>query len=118
MKKTWDTIKQIIGKTKTFKNDIPKRMVTDGIESFDQNKIANWFNKYFTEIGPKLASSIPAPSKVFKQFMNISETLLQGYALQDQELEEVFNSLKSNKSPGFDDISLSVVKFLIHTSLF
>ena len=41
MKKTWDTIKQIIGKTKTFKNDIPKRMVTDGIESFDQNKIAN-----------------------------------------------------------------------------
>ena len=41
MKKSWDTIKQIIGKTKTFKNDIPKRMVTDGIESFDQNKIAN-----------------------------------------------------------------------------
>ena len=41
MKKTWDTIKQIIGKTKTFKNHIPKRMVTDGIESFDQNKIAN-----------------------------------------------------------------------------
>ena len=43
--------------------------------------------------------------------MNISETLLQEYALQDQELEEVFNSLNSNKSPGFDDISLSVVKF-------
>ena len=43
--------------------------------------------------------------------MNISETLLQEYALQDQELEEVFNSLKSNKSPGFEDISLSVVKF-------
>ena len=41
MKKTWDTIKQIIGKTKTFKNDIPKRMVINGIETFDQNKIAN-----------------------------------------------------------------------------
>ena len=24
MKKTWDTIKEVIGKTKTFKNDIPK----------------------------------------------------------------------------------------------
>ena len=46
VKKTWDTIKQIIGKTKTFKNDIPKRMVIDGIETFDQNKIANGFNKY------------------------------------------------------------------------
>ena len=31
MKKTWDTIKQVIGKTKTIKNDIPKIMVIDGI---------------------------------------------------------------------------------------
>ena len=85
MKKTWDTIKQIIGKTKTFKNDIPKRMVIDGIETFDQNKIANRFNKYFTKIGPELASSIPASSKVSKQFMNVSKTVLQEYALQDQE---------------------------------
>ena len=96
MKKTWDTIKQVIGKTKTFKNDIPKRMVIDGIETFDQNKIANGFSKYFTEIGPKLASSIPSSSKVFKQFMNVSKTMLQEYALQDQELEEAFNSLKPN----------------------
>ena len=36
MKKTWDTIKQVIGKTKTIKNDILKRMVIDGIETFDQ----------------------------------------------------------------------------------
>ena len=92
------------------KNDIPKRMVIDGIETFDQNKIANGFNKYFTKIGPKLAASISASSKVFKQFMNVSKTVLQEYALQDQELEEGSNSLKPNKSPGFDDIS-SVVKF-------
>ena len=111
MKKTWDTIKEVIGKTKTFKNDIPKRMVIDGIETFDQNKIANGFNKYFTEIGPKLASSIPASFKVFKQFMNVSKTVLQEYALQDQELEEAFNSSKSNKSPGFYYISSSVVTY-------
>ena len=41
MKKTWETIKEVIGKTKTFKNNIPKRMVIDGIETFDQEKIAN-----------------------------------------------------------------------------
>ena len=98
-------------------------MVIDGIETFDQNKIANDFNKYFTEIGPKLASSIPASTRVFKQFMNVSKTVLQEYALQDQELEEAFNSLKPNKRPGFDDISSSVVNFapvvfLIHSSIF
>ena len=77
MKKTWDTTKQVIGKTKTIKNDILKRMVIDGIETFDRNKIDNGFNKYFTEIGSKLACSIPASSKVFKQCMNVSKTVSQ-----------------------------------------
>ena len=61
--------------------------------------------KKFTEIGPKLVSSIVGCSKVFKQLMNISKKVLQEYVLQDQELEEAFNSLKSNKYPGFDNIS-------------
>ena len=88
-------------------------MVIDGIETFDQEKIANGFKKYVTEIGPKLTSSITTSSKDFKQFMNVSKTTLQEYTLQYEELEEVFNSLKSNKSPGFDDISSSVVNFCI-----
>ena len=100
-----------MGKTKTFKNDIQKRMAIDGIEIYDQNKTANGFNKYFTKIWTKLASSIPVSSKVFKQFMNVSKTLLQEYALMDEELEKAFNSLKSNKSSRFNDISSSVVKF-------
>ena len=59
MKKTWNTIKQIIGNTKTFKNDIPKRLVIDGIKTFDPNKIANGFNKYFTEIGHLQSQPLP-----------------------------------------------------------
>ena len=89
MKRTWDTIKQIIGKTgktKTFKNDIRKRMIIDGLETFDQNKVANGFNTYSTEIGAKLVFSIRASSKNFKQFMNVSNTVLQEYTLKDQEL--------------------------------
>ena len=93
-------------------------MVIYGIETFDQNKIANGFNKFFTEIGPKLASSIPSSSKDFKQSMDVSETVLQEYALQDKELEEAFNSSKSNKSLGFDNISSLLIfasaVFFIH----
>ena len=44
-----------------------------GIETFDQNKIANGFNKFFTEIGSKHASSIPTSSKDFKKFINVSQ---------------------------------------------
>ena len=85
LKKTWDTIKEVTGKTKTFKNNIPKRMVIEGIETFDEEKIANGFNKYFIEIGPNIASSIPTSSRDFKQFMNVSKTALQEYTLQDEE---------------------------------
>ena len=66
-------------------------MIIDGIETFNQNKIANGFNKFFTEIAPKLASSIPTSSKDFKQLMKVSEIVLEEYNLQDEELEEAFN---------------------------
>ena len=56
-------------------------MVIYGIETVDQEKIANGFNKYFTEIGPKLASLIPTSSKDFRWFMKILKTALQEYTL-------------------------------------
>ena len=76
-------MEEVIGKTKTFKNGILKRMVRVGIETFDPNKIANGFNKFFTEIGPTLASSIPTSSKYFKQLMDVSEVVLQENVHQD-----------------------------------
>ena len=85
-------------------------MVIDGCEIFDQNKIAHSFNKFFTGIGPKLASSIPISCKDFKHFLSSAKTSLDEYLLPDEELNEAFNSLKANKTPGFDDISPSIVK--------
>ena len=97
-------------------------MVIEGIETFNQNKIDNEFNKFFTEIGPKLALSILIFSKNFRQFMNFSETVLQGCTLQDEELEEVFNSLKSKMVQDLTIfyhllLILALVIFLIHSSI-
>ena len=73
-------------------------------------KIAHSYNKFFTDIGPKLASFIPSSSKDFKDFLSSASTSLDEYLLQDEQLNEAFNSLKTNKNPGFDDISPSIVK--------
>ena len=62
------------------------------------------------DIGPKLASSIPNSSKDFKDFLSPESTNLDEYLRQDEELNEAFNSLKANKTPGFDDISSTLVK--------
>ena len=85
-------------------------MVIDGCEIFDQNKIAHGFNKCFTDIGPKHASSIPSSSNDLKEFLNSASSSLDEDLLQDEELNEAFDSLKANKSPGFDDILSTIVK--------
>ena len=85
-------------------------MAIDGCEIFDQSKIAHGFNKFFTDVGPKLASSIPSSSKDFNDFLSSASTSLDEYLLQDEELNEVLNNLKANKSPGFDDISSTIFK--------
>ena len=53
---------------------LPKMMVTDRLETFDQSKIANGLNKFFTDIEPKLSSCIPSPFKDFKDFLRAVET--------------------------------------------
>ena len=55
-------------------NGLPKLIVIDGGETFDQNKIAHGFNKFFTDIGPKLASSILSSTKDFKDFSSLDFT--------------------------------------------
>lgn len=64
-----------------------------------------------TDTGSKLASSIPNSCNDFTQFIRVSVTVLEENILQDTPLEEAYNNLKSSKSPGFDDISLSIIKF-------
>ena len=65
IKKSWDITKKIIGRAKSTKDSFPKRMIIDGQEIFDQGKTANCFNKFFVDIGSKLASSIPESQAKF-----------------------------------------------------
>ena len=94
---------------KSTKGSFPRRMIIDGQEIFDQGKIANCFNKFFVDIGPKLASMIPESQTKFDQYLNPHQTLMGEANLTDDEIKEALRSLKPNKSPGYDNISSSVV---------
>ena len=61
-------MKEVYDKSRSMNNGLPKMMVIDGRETFDQNKIANGFNKFFTDIGSKLACFIPSSLTDFKDF--------------------------------------------------
>ena len=109
IKKLWDVIKEIIGGAKSTKDIFPKRMIIDDQETSDQGKIANCLNKFFVDIGPKLAPVIPELQTKFDQYLNPHQTLMGEADLTDYELKEALRSLKPKKSPGYDNISSNVV---------
>ena len=110
LKKTWDVIKEVIGSTKANPNSLPKRLTVNNVEILDKTSIAEHFNKYFVSVGPNLASIIPKPNKNFESFLTGNYQLFSDTPLTDEELEIAFTALKTNKSPGFDEISPNVVK--------
>ena len=112
VKKTWDVIKEVIGNTKSSSNILPNRLIVNNVEVSDRKQIAEHFNKYFVNVGPNLATSIPRSSKKFESFLSGNHQILHENPLNDEEIKIAFSTLKSNKSPGFDDISSEVIKFV------
>ena len=54
-------------------------------------------------MGEKLASKIPNTSTSFEYFVNKSDFVVETKALSMNELKDALYSLKSNKSPGYDE---------------
>ena len=100
IKKSWDVIKDIIGRAKSTKGIFPKRMIIDDKEISDQGKIANCFNKFFVDIGPKLASMIPEWQTKFDQYLNPHQTFMGEVNLTDDEVKEALRSLNLTKVLG------------------
>ena len=51
-------MKELIGKSKIIKSSFPQKLVIDKKEIIGETNIANEFNDFFTNIGPKLAEKI------------------------------------------------------------
>ena len=69
IRNTWVTVKEVLNKTKK-KRTFPDLFKINGENVSDKQVIANGFNQFFTEIGPKLANQIKSSSKnVFQDFL-------------------------------------------------
>ena len=87
-------MKEIIGKGKHFpkKSNFPQKLKIDKKIKTDENEIANEFNKYFADIGPRppLAKNIPKPSIPFEGFLKRVNTTLPSQSLSINELKDAF----------------------------
>ena len=110
--KTWQVIKEVTGKTKLRQSTFPQMMIINNIESYDKDYIASSFNKYFTDIGPNLASTIDKSTNTFESYLTYFHTFMEQDALSIEEYKTAFEPLKSNKACGYGEISSNVVKHI------
>ena len=109
MKRTWVTIQEIIGPKKSSGTLFPKWLVVNDLEIFDKKTIAKIFNKFFSEIGPKLASKIPHSLISFEHLLHGDYPSLEETHVTDEELNEALEILKRRKV-------LDMMRFLLMLS--
>ena len=115
IKKTWLTINDIINKTKKT-NNYPNEFLVDGNLKSNPETIANEFNKFFIEIGPKLSQKIRTPrSKSFRDFLRSPVRKQFNFQKVNQvDVIKAIDTLKPKTSSGQDKISNKLLKYIKH----
>ena len=72
-------------------------------------RIAEEFNKYFTNVGPNLASKIQNTSKTFENFLFPVQKNMEYKDLTFEEFEKAFKPVKHNKAAVHDNINSNVI---------
>ena len=112
MKKTWDVIRDILGKSL---NKIPASFNVDGRDIYDSKDISDIFNNFFINIGPSMSSTIPVDSDIsYQSFLPPPcENSLYFKPVTENELINIVSGIKKSKSTSIDNISSIVVKKVI-----
>ena len=108
--RTWKILNQLIGKLND-KSGISDQFVINGQISSNKKEISEGFCKYFTDVGPNLASSIPPPQHSFDEYLtkNNNNSIYLS-PTDEQEVLKLISNFKSKKSTGHDNISSIILK--------
>ena len=112
-KKTWQTINGILGRKKSF-SSIPNEFISNDKKLSGSLEIANGFNDFFADIGPKLAKKIPKAKKHFSNFLTepTKEHFVFG-KVTPIIIDKALDKLKSKNSSGIDKISSKLLKYIV-----
>ena len=114
IKKTWSLINGALGKLNDSKNYPSEFVCDDGTTIQDPSEIANCFNDFFINVGPKLASEISEPQKKFNDYLkNPKNPTFSFRTVSEDEVRKVIVTKLSNKTSfGADGISTKLLKYI------
>ncbi|XP_065651285.1 uncharacterized protein LOC136079474 [Hydra vulgaris] len=119
--KTWSVIRDLIGKNKIEKNNLPQKLIIEVKMIYHKEVIIEKLNNFFLDVGPNLAAKIPVGQKKFDSYLATTDLIMEEPIIAKSELHTAFNSLKKNESAGIDQINVNVIKSvfdIIEPSLF
>jgi len=102
-------MKEITGKARQKKNNLPKSLTVNGKYFTDKKAIGNHFNDFFSNIGSKLSAQIGTTDKDFSYYLKECPFELRHDELTFEEFETAFQSISRNKASGYDDISGNII---------
>ena len=110
MKKTWSTINNVLNK-KATPNSYPDSFEINDNSVSNKTVIANEFNSFFTDIGPKLSSKIGAVNKNFTDYLKhpCNETF-EFKIVTPSIVGKAIDNLQDKTSTGWDGISNKILK--------
>ena len=113
IKKTWNTINEILNKQKD-KTNFPNYFLYEGRKITDPKEISNEFNSYYVNVGPQLAENIITPSnQSFKDYLqNPIQNQFVFRKVNEATVMKVIDSLKPKCTSGIDNISSKLLKLL------
>ena len=109
-KMTWSIPNEIINKRKQGKK-VPSSFLVNGVEYSDPNFIANQFCKYFSRLGPNLASEIQNVSVSPSSFLSgefVNSLFLE--LATEQEVLEIVKCFKNGVASGYDNLPVFAIK--------
>ena len=109
----WKVINNIIGKNTKVKS--PQTFCHEDNQYTNPSDVCNAFNTYFSNLGPNLADKITPSTGHFSQYLSRPcNNSLFFTPTNIHEILSIVRSLKSSKSSGFDNISVHLLKQIIH----
>ena len=114
VKKLWELINQVIGKT-VDKSSVISHITVNETEILNEKAIANEFSKYFSSVGKTFASKVKN-SKCKITYYNDKITRnpksIYLYCTSEIEIKKLIENLPNKTSSGYDNISNILLKRL------
>ncbi|KAJ0059431.1 hypothetical protein NL108_017899 [Boleophthalmus pectinirostris] len=111
----WGILNGII-KEGSKKHSYPDYFVDENGVIDDMSSIVNNFNDFFVKIGPELAEKIPEISTTIqdKTFIERSPNTIFISPATELEIITIVNEFQNKLSTDFDDIDMTIVKYVIN----